>query len=83
MFIPASDKLVHDYDVICSSKTFCDLDPIPTSLMCDKYDLDALLPTLTKIVNDSLNLHRIAVPPGFKIAVVKPLLKKTSQDPNE
>ena len=55
----------------------CDLDPLPTStlLTC----LDEVLPTITDIVNSSLSSG--IVPPCFKHALVKPLLKKASLDP--
>ena len=56
----------------------CDLDPIPTSALY--YCLDEIVPIVTSIMNKSLS-------PGivlqcFKHALVKPLLKKASLDPN-
>ena len=61
-----------------SAKTSCDLDPIPTALLCDH--LDILLPSITKFINESLVSG--TVPSDFKTAVVKPLLKKSSLDHN-
>ena len=43
--------------------------------------LEILLPTITNILNESLLSG--TVPSEFKTAVVKPLLKKPSLDPNE
>ena len=59
-------------------KKSCDLDPIPTS---DLYDcLDEIIPIVTSIMNKSLSSG--IVPQCFKHALVKPLLKKASLDPN-
>ena len=57
----------------------CELDPIPTKLLYE--NLDAVLPTITNIINSSL-LSGI-VPKDLKTAVVKPLLKKASLDRNQ
>ena len=52
----------------------CDLDPIPT------YDcLDEIIPIVTSIMNKSLSSG--IVPPCFKHALVKSLLKKANLDP--
>lgn len=56
-----------------SSNTFCDLDPIPTSLL--KQCLSALLPTLTTMINISLSTG--VFPDQFKACSVIPLLKNT------
>jgi len=56
-----------------SSNTFCDLDPIPTSLL--KQCLSALLPTLATVVNMSLSTG--VFPDQFKACSVLPLLKNT------
>ena len=56
----------------------CDLDPISTKLLYE--NLDVLLPTITNIINTSLASG--LVPPDFKTAIVKPLLKKPSLDQN-
>ena len=57
----------------------CDLDPIPTSLLfgCS----DEIVPALTHVVNQSVLSGTF--PTVFKHAIVKPLLKKTSLDPND
>ena len=55
---------------------FCDLDPIPTSLL--KQLLPTLLPVLTKIVNTSLQSG--VFPSGLKEAIVRPTIKNTSGD---
>jgi hypothetical protein len=53
------------------------LDPIPTTLLYE--NIEELLPTITKIINDSLITG--TVPNDFKTALVRPLLKKKSLDP--
>ena len=60
-----------------ASKT-CDLDPLPTSLVKDNVEL--LAPIITSIVNASLEAGTI--PTSFKSAVVTPILKKSSLDPD-
>ena len=55
----------------------CELDPLPTSFLT--HCLDDLLPHLTSIINDSL--HSGLFPSAFKSAIVKPLLKKTTLNP--
>ena len=76
-FAPVTEEDVRK--VILSSKpTTCPLDPIPTPLLIE--NLDILLPTITKFVNDSL-VHSI-FPEIFKSAVVRPLLKKSNLDKN-
>ena len=59
-------------------KKSCDLDPIPTSVLYDC--LDEIIPIVTSIMNKSLSSG--IVPQCFKHALVKPLLKKASLDPN-
>lgn len=56
----------------------CDLDPLPTQLYSDC--LPELLPSILEIINNSLQTG--TVPDSFKTAIVKPLLKKPSLDPN-
>ena len=56
----------------------CILDPIPTNLT--KECLRDLVPLITAIVNSSLSTG--IVPPQFKQAIVKPLLKKPGLDVN-
>ena len=65
--------------VLHMSNATCQLDPIPTVLL--KQCLDELLPNLVKIVN--LSLQDATVPPDLKTAIVKPLLKKMSLNPDE
>ena len=76
-FIPVTSvdvlQLIHKL----ASKS-CGLDPIPTSLL--KEHAVALVPTITNIVN--LSLLTGEVPAELKQAVVSPLLKKSSLDPN-
>ena len=59
-----------------STNTFCDLDPLPTSVL--KQCLPALLSTITNIVNLSLNTG--VFPKQFNISSVSPLLKKYNLD---
>ena len=59
-------------------KKSCDLDPIPISVLYDC--LDEIIPTVTSIMNMSLSSG--IVPQCFKHALVKPLLKTASLDPN-
>ena len=59
-------------------KKSCDFDPIPTSVLYDC--LDEIIPIVTSIMNKSLSSG--IVPHCFKHALVKPLLKKASLDPN-
>ena len=59
-------------------KKSCDLDPIPFSVLYDC--LGEIIPIVTSIMNKPL-LSGI-VPQCFKHALVKPLLKKASLNPN-
>ena len=54
----------------------CDLDPLPTWLL--KECSSQLVPLLTMIINKSLT--SATVPPSFKRAIVRPLLKKKGLD---
>jgi hypothetical protein len=54
----------------------CELDPIPTWLL--KECIDELLPLITHIINASMELGY--VPKEFKIARIRPLLKKSGLD---
>ena len=56
----------------------CDLDPIPNPILHDC--LEEITPIVADIVNKSLSCG--VVPLCFKHALVKPLLKKASLDPN-
>ena len=60
------------------AKKSCDLDPIPTSVLYDC--LDEIIPIVTSVMKKSLSSG--IVPDCFKHALVKPLLKKASLDPN-
>ena len=59
------------------SNATCDLDPIPTDIL--KACIDEIIPSLTKIVN--LSLTNSYVPTEFKKATVRPLIKKSTLDP--
>ena len=76
-FRPVSEE--HDRSVILKSapKT-CLLDPVSTSLFVEC--LGELLPAVTHIINSSLVSG--VVPPEFKTAIVKPLLRKPFVDHN-
>jgi hypothetical protein len=66
--------------VVMSSPTkSCDLDPIPTFLL--KQSIDVLLPFLTALCNASLLEGHL--PTSQRHAIVTPLLKKPSLDPDE
>ena len=71
-----SESYVKDL-IVKMSKKSCDLDPIPAFLFMDC--LDALIPTITQIINISLTTG--VVPQSFKHALVKPLLKKVKSGP--
>ena len=71
-FTPVSDQEVHDI-IMQSSNASCELDPIPTWLV--KLCSNELTPILTKIIN--LSLEEGHVPDAWKIALLKPFLKKS------
>ena len=74
-FTPATEEEVRK--VIKSSKsTTCGIDPIPTPLL--KSCLDTLIPTITRIIN--LSLEHADMPQELKKALVLPLLKKVCLD---
>ena len=60
------------------SSATCELDPIPTDIL--KLCLDEIAPFIVDIVN--LSLQNAAFPKELKKAIVKPLLKKATLDPN-
>ena len=74
---PATEEEIREIILKSPSKS-CSLDPIPTFLLKDC--LDELLPIITKIINASLKSGQ--VPQSFKTAVVTPLIKKASLDPD-
>ena len=76
-FEPVSEEDVRKI-ILNSKPTTCPLDPIPTPLLIENLDL--LLPTITKFVNDSL--AQGAFPDIYKSAIVRPLLKKSNLDKN-
>jgi hypothetical protein len=75
-FHPVSEQHVSNVIMSSASKS-CDLDPMPTSLI--KLALPELLPICTKLINKSLTTGTF--PSCFKQALVTPLLKKSSLDP--
>ena len=62
-----------------SSNATCETDPVPTKLVKDIL-LEPLLPVICKIINASIQTG--IFPNFFKIAHVKPLLKKITLDPD-
>ena len=63
--------------IMASNPSSCILDPIPTKL--PKELLSVLGPPMLNIINVSLSTG--CVPNSLKVAVIKPLLKKRSLDP--
>ena len=61
-----------------SASKSCDLDPLPPQIM--KMVLSELLPIITAIINKSLNTGTF--PGRYKLALVSPLLKKQTLDPD-
>ena len=65
---------------IMSSKTkSCQLDPVPTWIL--KGCINQLLPTITEIINSSLEQGHF--PSKLKESIVYPLLKKAALDPED
>ena len=74
-FAPMSEKEVKE--IIMSMKTkCCELDALPTSLL--KRMIDVCLPSITKIVNLSLETGQFTN--QWKVAIIRPLLKKAGLD---
>ena len=67
------DKVIRN-----SSKASCQLDPIPTNIL---RELPSLIPIITHIIN--LSLSSGYFPSELKSAIVKPLLKKSTVDPDD
>ena len=65
--------------MLSSTKSTCQSDPIPSNLLL--HCIDSIVPTVTRIVNVSLNTGTFSN--KFKSAFVKPLRKKTNLDPND
>jgi hypothetical protein len=78
VFKPVSPDSVKAIIVSSPTKS-CSLDPLPTWLL--KKVLHVLVDPITKIIN--LSLSSGAFPPKMKHALVTPLLKKPSLDPEE
>ena len=74
-FMPITESDVERLVAVAPSKT-CELDPIPTWLL--KQCSSELVPLITTIINASLT--KSVVPPDFKRAVIRPLLKKSTLD---
>ena len=64
--------------ILNSPDKSCDLDPMPTWLL--KLCVDELLPSITAIVNASMDSS--CVPRALKCAQIRPLLKKPTLDPD-
>ena len=64
--------------IMKSPNKSCELDPIPTWLL--KCCLTELLPLITTLVNKSLATG--SFPESFKLALIKPYLKKQTLDPD-
>ena len=64
--------------IMKSATKLCTLDPIPTHVLKDHAC--SLVPISTKMVDMSMSSG--TVPPSFKMALVTPLLKKATLDPN-
>ena len=62
---------------MCCPTTSCVLDPLPTQLL--KTNVDILSPVITRIVNLSLTTGKC--PSSQKSAIITPLLKEASLDP--
>ena len=75
-FEPASEEEIRKLVMQAATKS-CNLDPFPTWLL--KECLDSLLPIITRVVN--LSLTSAEVPSDMKEALVIPLIKKLTLDP--
>ena len=75
-FTPISESKLEKLIMKGNSKS-CALDPIPTSLV--KRMLNVLLPIICDIVNKSI--MGFTMPNALKEAIVKPLIKKPTLDP--
>ena len=76
-FRPATEDEVSKL-ISKSNSSTCSLDPLPTSLV--KECKECLLPVITNLVNISLSTSEMST--ELKEALVKPLLKKASLDPD-
>ena len=66
------------YNICMNTKKTCSLDPLPTSVLQPCFQ--SLAPAYTHIINMSLSQGK--VPASIKEAIVTPLLKKQSLDPD-
>ena len=66
------------YNICMNTKKTCSLDPLPTSVLQPCFQ--SLAPVYTHIINMSLSQGK--VPASLKEAIVIPLLKKPSLDPD-
>ena len=71
-FKPVTEPFIRDVIQMSVPKT-CELNPIPTQLLCE--NLDVLFPTITKIMNHFLTTGTVSS--DFKTAIVKPFCKET------
>ena len=76
-FQPITTDYLHSVVTKFAPKS-CELDPIPTSLLLEC--LDTVLPAMISIINDSLKSG--VFPSIYKSAIVTPLLKKPTLNPN-
>ena len=76
--VPVSEERLKRL-IMASKPTSSTVDPIPTKIVLDCMDI--LLPVLLHIVNSSL--LAATVPRPFKMAIIKPLLKKNGLDAND
>ena len=76
-FKPVTSTQIRNY-ILSSGTKSCVLDPIPTSILKD--NIDAVVDPITEIINTSICEGE--VPKCFKHAIITPLLKKTTLDPN-
>ena len=86
--LPASQHLISFSEIACDdlsklilpfvSKS-CDLDPLPGVIL--KRTIEMLLPSITTIVN--LSLNTAIVPSNLKEAIVRPVIKKQKLPPDE
>ena len=75
-FDQVTDEEIHKI-IVKSPTKGCSLDPMPTWLV--KGATEELIPVVTSIVNSSLSSG--CVPESMKVAIINPLIKKPSLDP--
>ena len=77
VFQPVTTIEIHKLILSTPNKS-CDLDPIPTTLV--KQCCAELLPNITNIINGSLVSG--VFPSDYKVALVRPIIKKSNLDPD-